>query len=867
MLAALALSAALQAVPAGRALTPPQLRLPAGVRPLRQSVDLALDPDALPYTGTVEIELELTAPTPVVWLNAQELEIRTATLGTAPARVVAGGDDFVGMVPEHPLAPGRALLRLSFAGTVSRQRDEGLFAMKEGGEWYLFTQFEAVSARRVFPCFDEPAYKIPWQVTLRVPRGRGAFSNTPLVATAAEDGRDVVRFAPTRPLPSYLVAFAVGPFDTVDLGAVGRGQTPARLVVPKGRAGDATWARETTSRIVELLEQYFDRPYPYEKLDQLAIPGVDFAMEHPGLVTYGMGLVVQREREQTLDTRREWVSVAAHELAHQWFGDLVTMAWWDDTWLNESFASWMGEKVTDRFRPEWGTALRRVAARAEALEADSLSTARRIRQPIAAKQDIEDAFDGITYGKGEAVLEMLESWLGEETFRRGVQSYLDRHAWGNATTADFASQLSAAAGRDVSAVLSAFLDQTGAPVVAAEARCDGTPRLRLRQRAYHALGSKAEAKSWPLPVCVHVAASRQEPFCTLLGGPEGELPLGGGSCPAWSYANAGGAGYYRTLLAPGEARRALGPDGLSPAERIALASELFSLVASFDLRAGDVLGLVEPLAQDREARVVRASVELVSQLERLVDDGRLPRYRAFVRTLFGPAARRMGGFVPRPGEAEDDMLLRRALLTAAAGLGRDPELERQATRLARRWLDDPGAVDPDMVETVLSIGAGSGDRALVERLRSEAVGEEDRERRERLLQALGSVRDPALARDVLALTLDPRIDARESIELPSRLSGSRETRRLAFDYLVANREAITARLPKGMLSPTAYLPLMAAGLCTARERREVAELFAPPPVAAATSPRVLAQALERIDQCVAAREAQQPSLAAFLDGR
>ena len=867
MLAALVLTAALQAVAAEPALVPPTLRLPAGVRSLRQSVELVLDPDALPYTGTVEIELELAAHTPVVWLNAEALEVRTATLGGGPARVVAGGADVVGLVPDRPLPPGQVTLRASFAGTISRQREEGVFAMNEGGAWYVFTQFEAVSARRAFPCFDEPAYKIPWQLTLRVPRGRSAFSNTKVVATATEDGRDVVRFAPTRPLPSYLVAFAVGPFDTVDLGKLGRARTPARLVVPKGRAGDTGWARQTTPRILELLEQYFDRPYPYDKLDQLAIPGVGFAMEHPGLVTYGMGLMVQRGREQTIDTRRAWVSVAAHELAHQWFGDLVTMAWWDDTWLNESFASWMGEKVTDRFDPTWGVALRRVADRAEALQADSLSSARRIRQPIANRQDIEDAFDDITYAKGEAVLEMLEAWLGEETFRRGVQSYLGAHAWGNATTADFASRMTAAAGRDVEVVLYDFLDQTGAPLVAAEARCEGTPRLLVRQRPYHALGSKPEAKTWHLPVCVHVAGpSRRVATCALLEGPEAVVPLGEGGCPSWSYANAGGSGYYRTLLAPDEARRALEADGLSPAERIALATELHALVASSDLEAGDVLALVPRLAQDGEGRVVRATAELVAQLEHLVDDARLPRYRDFVRSVFGPAARRMG-FVPRPGEAGDDRLLRRALLTAAAFLGRDPELQHQALELARRWLLDPTAVDPDVVDTVLSIGAASGDPALVERLRSRAVHEPDRERRETLLQALGSVREPALARDVLALTLDPRIDARESIYLPLRLSGGRETQRLVFDYLAANRQAIAARLPGGMLSPTADFPLMVAGLCTAEERRLAAELFAPPAVAAATSPRVLAQALERIDQCVAARSAQQASLAAFLDGR
>ena len=586
-------------------------------------------------------------------------------------------------------------------------------------------------------------------------------------------------------------------------------------------------------------------------------------MEHPGLVTYGMGLVVQREKEATIDARRAWASVAAHELAHQWFGDLVTMAWWDDTWLNESFASWMGEKVTDRFAPEWGVALERVAARSGALDADSVASARRIRQPIVAKHDIEDAFDGITYAKGEAVLEMVESWLGEEPFRRGVQAYLERHAWGNATVADFAAALSAAAGRDVSAVLSTFLDQTGAPVVSADPVCDGQPRLRLAQRPYRALGSTAEAKTWRVPVCAR-AAGRDAPACTLLESATGEVALTGASCPDWSYANAGGAGYYRSLLAPAQARRALESNGLAPAERLALASEMRALVASGDLAAGDALSLVPRLAGDPERLVVGAAAGFVSGLERTVDDAHLERYRAFVRSVFGQRARALG-LASRAGEPESQRLLRRSLADAAGELGHDGELQRQALDLTRRWLDDASAVDPDMLGTVLSLGAAAGDRALFDRLRAEVVKETDRQRRERLLGALGSVRDPAFAGEALTLVLDDRLDPRESIDLVWRLAQARETRRTAFDFVKENHDALVARLPKGMMSPAAYFPMIGSFLCSKDERREVEQFFAPRLAGLEASPRVLAQSLERIDQCVARREAQQSSVATFLD--
>jgi alanyl aminopeptidase len=868
LLQALAASALLAAaVPSADSFPPPELRLPAGVRPLRQSVELTLDPDREPYSGTIEVDLEIGRETPVVWLNATGLRVTSATLGSAasaaPARVVPGGDDFVGFVPDRALAPGRAVLRASFTGTVSRTDSEGIFAMQEAGLWYVFSQFEAISARRAFPCFDEPAYKIPWQVSLRVPAGQPAFSNTKETSRATEDDRDLVRFAPTHPLPSYLVAVAVGPFDTVDVGKVGRNRVPARLVVPKGRGADTAWARETTPRILALLEDYFDRPYPYEKLDQVAIPGVGYAMEHPGLVTYGMGLVVQREKEQTIFQRRGWVSVAAHELAHQWFGDLVTMAWWDDTWLNESFASWMGEKVTDRFAPEWGIALDRVVDRSEALAADSLRSARRIRQPIVAKRDIEDAFDGITYGKGEAVLEMVEAWLGEDTFRRAVQAYLGRHAWGNATVSDFSAALDAAAGRDVTPVLASFLDQTGAPVLSAEAVCDGSPRLHLRQRPYRALGSTVETKTWRVPVCVR-AAGRPAPACTLLAASDGEVALGAGGCPDWSYANAGGTGYYRTLLTADEARRALDAAGLAPAERVALATEMGALVASGDLAAADALSLVPRLGADPERRVVAAAAGLVSDLESVVDDAHLDRYRAFVRSVFAPRAR-AAGLAPREGESDDARLLRRSLVGAAGGVGADPELQKEALALTRRWLDDPSAIDPDILPRVLSIAAATGDRPVFDRLRAGALGEKDRQRRERFLSAVGEVRDPALAREAMALTLDERLDARESVYVLFGLSRHRATRQATLDFVESHFDALVARLPRGMMSPAAYLPMLGEGLCSAAERREVESFFAPRLPQIEASPRVLAQSLERIDQCVARREAEQAAVSAFLD--
>jgi alanyl aminopeptidase len=855
-LAVLGLALAQPAVP-----TPPTLHLPGDVRPIRQSVDLDLDPSLETYSGSVEIDLDVAREARVVWLNASGLSIREATLGRGdalrPARVVPGGDDFVGLAPDRPLAPGPARLRLTFEGTVSRRQQDGVFAMEEGDDWYVFTQFEPIAARRAFPCFDEPGYKIPWRISLRVPHGLVALSNAKIASTSTTDGRDLLRFAESRPLPSYLVAFAVGPFDMVDLGATGRNRTPTRLVVPRGRGADTAWARSSTPRILALLEDYFDRPYPYEKLDQVAIPGVGFAMEHPGLVTYGMGLMVQRPGEETTADHRGWASVCAHELAHMWFGDLVTMAWWDDTWLNESFASWLGEKVTGLFQPEWGVRVEGVEGRSRALRADSLASARRVRQPIRSKDDIGTAFDGITYGKGEAVLEMVEAWLGEDVFRTGVRAYVERHAWGNATVSDFLAALSTAAARDVSPVLSAFLDQTGAPVVSATIRCDGAPRLALEQRPYRALGSPAEARTWSVPVCARVEG-RPDRACTLLTGRTGEVPLGNGSCPAWVFANADGAGYYRTLTSAAVSRRLLESDRLTPAERVSLAGDLGAFVSSGDVTAADAVSLVPLLAADRERHVVETGAALVGGLERIVPEASLEPYRAWVRGVYGPRARALG-FSARSRDDEETRLLRRSLLSTATLVGRDTQLEREATRLASGWLDGTAAVDADLLDTVLA--AAASDPSLFARFREDALRTRDRERRQRLLSALGSTHGPALAAQALALTLDDRLDARDGVGVLLGLSGSRDTARQAFDFLRENYDTLLSRLPSGLFSAAVYFPWAATGLCTPAARQEAEAFFRDRQARLEGGTLVLTQALEALDQCVARRQGQEASLA------
>ncbi len=550
---------------------PPSLRLPGGVRPLRYAIDLSLSPGEEPFTGIVDLEIEIERPLDLLWLNADNLTVSeaTLTLAGAPAgdsesalhpRIVPGGEDFVGLALASPVGPGRARLHLVFSGQARVKETRGIFRRKEGADWYLYTQFEEIGARRAFPCFDEPRFKVPWQLTLRVPKGLTAVSNAPLLqdgspgehADRDDEGRTAFRFAPTRPLPSYLVAFAVGPLEFAEGPPSGSKKVPFRVVTPRGQRDQAAYAVAATPQLLTLLETYFGTPYPFDKIDIIAVPLFGGAMENPGLITFSRGLLLTTPQEETLARQRRFSTVMAHELAHMWFGDFVTMDWWDDIWLNESFANWMENKIVEQWKPGWDVPLQRVRRRNRAMETDSLISARRVRQPIESKDDIANAFDAITYDKGSAVLAMFEGWIGSEAFRKGVQRYLSRHAWGNANAEDFFAALSEDAQRDVAPAFRSFLDQGGVPMVTGTLACsaDEPPVLRLDQSRYLPSGSKgSDRQTWRIPICIRYGTeqSGEHRRCLLLENASTDLPLEG-SCPTWLVPNEGMSGYYRALV-------------------------------------------------------------------------------------------------------------------------------------------------------------------------------------------------------------------------------------------------------------------------------------------------------------------------------
>ena len=852
---------------------PPKLRLPEGVAPVRYAAELWLDPAQKTFKGKMEIRISSKGESDTLWLNGKGLTIESASAVAAggkdaiAAEGSAAGADYIRLHFQRSLPPGDYDVMLAYTGRVESKDTAGVFRQKEGDDWYAFSQFEAISARRAFPCFDEPSFKTPWQLTIHVPKGAIAVSNTPVASdTADPDGGRKFAFAPTKPLPSYLVAFGVGPFDVVNAGTAGRNHTPIRMIVPKGHAAETRWAVASTGPILDVLEGYFGIPYPYEKLDHLVIPQtVGFgAMENAGLVTYASNLLLAKSADETVAFRRAYASVCAHETAHQWFGDLVTTSWWNDIWLNEAFATWMASKVVDRWRPEWSWAVQRAGARSTVMDQDSLVTARRIRQPIAGNDDIANAFDGITYQKGAAVIGMFEGWVGEEGFREGIRRYLKAHAWGNATADDFVAAIAEATRRPaVVPAFRSFLDQPGVPLVTAELVCGGgAPELHLSQARFLPTGSTGSSKeTWQIPVCARAGDPGAATTCTLLTGPTGTLALPG-ACPARVLANAG-SGYYRVLYKGGLLGKLLADGGkhLTASERVTALADVAALARNGDVPMATALSLVPAFAGDPDRPVVEA-VQKIAAAPRdfLVSDEMRPRYERFVSEAFGARARALG-WTPKKGEDEDTQLLRESLVPFVADEGDEPALVAEASRLAREWLKDRSAVDSLLAPGVLGTAARHGDLELFRAYVAEAKRTSDRRERYRLLSATGLFRDPTVVPVALSLTLSNDFDARETVGILREEAANRETRAEAWAFLKANFDALAARLPRE--SPARF-PMLAAGFHEAAQRADVETFFRDRAPKYMGGPRYLAQTLEQIQLRGALRAAQQESVNEFL---
>ncbi len=865
-------------------------RLAETVRPEAYELDLAIDPARETIRGKTAVEVIVEEPTERIRMHAEKLEfskVRASRDGSA-RKVRAKSVEHGGLVLafEETLEPGSVRLEFAYEAPLG-QVPEGLYRVESGGAWYAYSQFQPLEARTAFPSFDEPGFKAPFEVTLRIPEGMTAATATPVVdrQSGEREGTEVWKFAETKPLPTYLIAFAVGEFDVVEAPSEAMDGVALRVLTVQGKGDLAEYALETTPPLVEYQTEYFGQAFPYEKLDLVAVPNFGAAaMENVGLVTYRESLLLLDPDQASAGDRYWAAAVMAHEYAHMWFGNMVTLEWWDDIWLNEAFATWMGTKTLRNVLPEFEASIDAVDRALGVMEEDALASARAIRQPIEDGGDVYDAFDGITYQKGRAVLDMIEQWLGEDQFRAGVRSYLEANAHGTATTEKLLASLGEAAGEPVREVSRQFLDQPGVPLVTLAydqqaCRESGTARLELEQTRYLPAGSEAEVgEPWTIPTCVRLGDGdgETETRCFLFES-GGEAPrrqrveletdaLQMDGCPSWVHPNADESGYYRWKLEPiGENAKLLEHlEAMTLRERVALLPQLEALVRRGDLEVATYLQAVEQMAAEQDHRLVVEHVvsTLRTYLELVYEGKPTEAFTEFASGLIGPHYERVG-HEPEPGESKGVRLLRPTVVRAAADLAENEEVVEWAINEVARFLEEPSSETGPTIKFALDIAARHDGEKLWTRLRENLDRAPNPSMRAEMISALGQFRQPELARRSLDLFLSDAVRAQNFWRLMGPISGTPATRSVGWEWLTEHYEGIADKIGKARAG---RLPGVGSGFCSEEARRKVEAFFAQEAHRTMTTPRNLEQTLEAIDLCVAHRKLVEEGVREYIEG-
>lgn len=788
-------TAAMPAVAAAAPRTIPT-QLPTNVRPVQYGILIQPDSANLRFKGSVLTHIEILEPTDEIVMNSADLDIQSAELISAVNDTVAASgislDEDKQQVRirfAQPIPKGRHRLAIEYGGKIYTQA-AGLFALDyegpQGKKRALFTQFEAPDARRMFPGWDEPQFRTKYALTVTVPEGQDAVSNMPQAGVEKlPDGRRMISFQATPPMSSYLLFLAVGEFDRITTTSAG---TEIGVVAKRGDGEKGRWALESSAKILPWYNDYFGTPYPLPKLDNVAGPGSSQffgAMENWGAI-FSFESILLVDPAITTEARRQSIfEVAAHEMAHQWFGDLVTMAWWDDLWLNEGFASWMATKATTALHPEWEPELGTVEGRESAISLDSVSSTHPVVQRVQTVEQISQAFDAITYRKGEAVITMLEDYVGEDAWQRGVQDYIRTHKLGNTQTDDLWQAVEKAAGKPVTDIAHDFTLQPGVPLIRVErAPCRaGSAQIFLRQDEFSRDRQDRPAKAWRVPVIV-----------SSLGGPEVRtLVAGGAAAPQVKgcgpiVVNSGQTGYYRTLYSkPLLDRLTASFARLKPIDQIGLLADNWGLGLAGYQSAAEALDMVDAVPADANPQVWSRVAAILKGVHGYYegDPAHQHMLARYASARLSPVLSRIG-WSPRPGEAPTVPVLRADLIETLGEMGDEAVVGEVNRRLAA---GDPLATGGPLRSTLLAVNARNIDSAGWERLRAQARAERSPLIKAQLYRLLGAASDPALAQRALDLALTDEPGATNSASIISAVAEGQHPD-LAYDFAARNREKV-----------------------------------------------------------------------------
>jgi puromycin-sensitive aminopeptidase len=830
------------------------------------------------YRGRVELDATLDTEQSELELHASELELRAAKV-----RARSEQEAEIRLHPQRetatlhvakPIPKGKLTLVIEFEASL-RSDLRGLYAASSGDRKYAFTQLQAADARRFFPCLDEPDQKATFQLSVHTASANNVVSNSPVVRSEDHaDGTKTLHFSPTPLLSSYLVALAVG--DLISSSPVFADDIPIRVVHVPGAESMTEFALATARECLLRLREYFGVAYPYAKLDLVAVPDFEIgAMENAGAVFFRETLLLVDEASVSLAEKKRAAEVICHELAHMWYGNLVTMRWWDDLWLNEAFATWMAFDIVAKWRPDWQMWNDFSHARNSALQLDALENTHPIYTPVHTPSEATENFDLITYEKGAAVVRMLERYLGARVFQRGVSRYIKRHKESNTVAADLWTALSEVAGEDVAKVVRPFLEQPGFPllrIAVARPKQKSQPvRVRLEQERFLATGpAKAQRKGgsrWPVPWVGRVGMGKSTTLArhlltkqsALVDLPQGDI--------RYLYGNADEGGFFRPLHASSDLPALLDalPE-LSVSERIGLIQHQWALLEAGYAELADFITVIAAFANEAEADVLRA---LVAPVDHLLEDiaqsagaSTVSAFRKFIVETFGPALHSLGWEADPQNEAQADRLRRAELVQLVAVIAQNPSDCDEAERQFQRYLSDRTKLDPNLIGPVLTLGARNADADRLQRMLVASETDATPQARRRFRLSMADVRDPELAQTLLTLCLGPRIPTQDVAFVVSRMLYNPAVQEHAFAFIQERWTQLKERIPAMLMS---RLIDATPALRTEQHRKTLLAFFKKHPLP--TAARALRQADERFRLDAAFRKRAAPLLKKLMAKR